>query len=129
VGHCDAIGAAVLKYMENCFLAMKVTFMNQFYDIVQASGTSDTWEHLAEIYHYDTRAGNSHYHVPGPDGDRGYGGKCFAKDVNAMIYYAESLGCNIDLMKKVWELNMKYRKNFDWANIKGAVSDKKVSNG
>jgi UDPglucose 6-dehydrogenase len=117
VGHCDAVGAAILKYMENCFLAMKVIFMNQFYDIVKASGTNDSWDHLSKIFHYDSRMGNSHYKVPGPDGDRGYGGKCFCKDLGALIHYAEEIGCNIDLIKTVVDLNLNlYRTNIDWVN-------------
>jgi len=76
VGHCDAIGAAILKYMENSFLSTKVIFMNQFYDVIKASGATTSWDDLMTIFHYDSRMGNSHYKVPGPDGDRGFGGKC-----------------------------------------------------
>jgi len=76
VGEVDLIAAGVLKYMENCFLALKVTFMNQFFDVLKESGSEDEWQHVAEVFHLDTRMGNSHYSVPGPDGDRGWGGKC-----------------------------------------------------
>jgi UDPglucose 6-dehydrogenase len=125
VGHCDLIAAGFLKYMENCYLAMKVIFMNQFYDILKLSGSTSTWEEVAEIFHYDPRMGNSHYHVPGPDGDFGFGGKCFPKDVNGFIYYAASLGYDLDLMKRVWEINLRIRKDIDWKTIKGAVSESK----
>jgi len=124
VGHCDLIGAGFLKYMENCYLAMKVIFMNQFYQVLKKSGSTSTWEEIAEIFHYDSRMGNSHYHVPGPDGDFGFGGKCFCKDVNSFIYYAESLGYDLTLMKEVWDINMNIRTDIDWANIKGAVTEK-----
>lgn len=123
VGYCDAVGAAVLKYMENCYLALKVSFMNQFYDVLIASGSSTPWQHLAEIFHYDSRMGNSHYMVPGHDGDRGWGGKCFPKDVNAICSEARRLGYPLTLMEEAWKYNLSIRQNIDWCNIKGAVSD------
>jgi len=124
VGHCDLIAAGFLKYMENCYLAMKVIFMNQFYEVLRKSGSKSTWEEVAEIFHYDSRMGNSHYGVPGPDGDFGYGGKCLPKDVNGFIYYAQSLGYDLSLMKEVWNINMDIRKDIDWAKIEGVVTEK-----
>jgi len=50
---------------------------------------------------------------------------CFCKDVNGFIYYAESLGFDLSLMKEVWDINMKIRKDIDWAKIEGAVTEKK----
>ena len=82
---CDLISSGVLKYMENCYLALKVTFMNQMYDIHQSSGSTDSWDTLSEIFHGDPRMGNSHGKVPGPDGDRGWGGKCVLPDAKAKI--------------------------------------------
>lgn len=126
VGYCDAIGAAVIKYMENSFLALKVSFMNQFYDLLQASGSETPWETIAEIFHFDPRMGNSHYHVPGHDGDRGYGGKCLVKDTNAICCYARDLGINLSLIEEACRYNLSIRKDIDWVNIKGAVSDKSI---
>ena len=85
VGYCDAIGAAVIKYMENSFLAMKVSFMNQFYDLLKASGSKTEWNHLAEIFHFDSRMGNSHYRIPGHDGDRYWGGKCVMPNSKLLV--------------------------------------------
>jgi len=122
---CDLISAGILKYMENCFLALKVTFMNQMFEIHKASGSNDSWDSLVEIFHGDPRMGNSHGKVPGPDGDYGYGGKCFPKDVNAMINYTyDELGFDFDLMKKVWEINLRIRKDIDWLKTPGATTNK-----
>jgi len=123
VGYCDAIGAAVIKYMENSFLAMKISFMNQFYDLLKQSGSKTEWNHLAEIFHYDSRMGNSHFIIPGHDGDRHWGGKCFPKDINAIIYDAKKLGCNLTILEEVWNYNLENRKDINWAKIKGAVSE------
>ena len=40
--HTSARVAELCKYMENCFLATKVAFVNQFYDIARATGVDFT---------------------------------------------------------------------------------------
>ncbi len=109
VGCCDLVGAAILKYMANCFLALKVTFMNECCELVRRSGTTSSWQDLARILHFDPRLGNSHYQVPGPDGRFGWGGKCFPKDVSAFIHYAEELGHQLRLLRQAWSLNKQQR--------------------
>ena len=79
--------AEMVKYFINCFLATKVTFANQMYDICQFAGID--YDKVCEYALYDTRIGKSHLAVPGPDGDRGFGGHCFPKDLLAMIKFAE----------------------------------------
>lgn len=81
--------AALMKYTINTFLANKVTFMNQIYqlysDVYGKMPHPDTWDEFTHILSMDTRMGTSHFGVPGPDGLFGYGGTCFPKDVKAMI--------------------------------------------
>ena len=61
--------------------------------------------------------------VPGPDGDLGYGGKCFPKDLNALIHLAREKKYRPYLLEEVWRLNEKVRKNKDWLDIPGATSE------
>lgn len=81
--------AALMKYTINAFLASKVVFMNQIYqlycDIYGKKPQFDTWDEFTNILSMDPRMGTSHFEVPGPDGLFGYGGTCFPKDVKAMI--------------------------------------------
>ena len=49
---------------------------------------------------------------------------CWPKDVNAIIYEAKKLGCDLTIMEEVWRYNLKNRKDINWAKIKGAVSEK-----
>ena len=73
---------------------------------------------------YDSRIGKSHLMVPGPDGDRGFGGHCFPKDLKALVFFASSAGLEPDVLEKVLEKNDKIRKNRDWEGMKGrAVSE------
>ena len=112
--------AQLIKYMANCFFATKVSFMNEMYEVCQA--IDGNWETAIEGFITDGRIGNSHIDVPGHDGDFGFGGKCFPKDLNAMIKKAESLGVSPDVMKGAWEKNTQVRKDLDWYDIPGAVT-------
>ena len=70
----------------------------------------------------DMRIGNSHYDVPGHDGSRGYGGKCFPKDVKAFIAWAEKNNLTVDVCKAADLVNERVRDVKDWNDIKGATS-------
>ena len=67
----------------------------------------------------DKRLGNSHFNVPGPDGDFGFGGHCFPKDLNALIFLSDKLGSTNNILKSVLKTNDKVRKNRDWEEMKG----------
>ena len=74
--------AETVKYFTNCFLATKVIFANEMYDICKSVNVD--FDKVTEYSLYDKRIGKSHLMVPGPDGDRGFGGHCFPKDIEAM---------------------------------------------
>ena len=106
----DAVSAAFLKYQENAFLAMKVSFMNEMFDIFQRSGSQCTWDQLQRAFHQDhERMGTTHWQVPGPDGLRGWGGRCLPKDVAALQSYAEQLGVDTPLLRTAWNRNLRDR--------------------
>lgn len=101
----DSRTAELAKYMENCFLAAKVTFCNEFYDIARKAGVDYT--ELRETWLMDERMGRSHTFVY-PE-KRGFDGKCLPKDVAALISQADELGADATFMKAVQEKNEKYR--------------------
>ena len=114
--------AEMVKYFINCFLATKVTFANQMYDICESSNID--YDKVCEYALLDKRIGSSHLAVPGPDGDRGYGGHCFPKDVSAIVYFAEQNNASLDFLSQVGVSNSQYRNNKDWLEMKGrAVSE------
>jgi UDPglucose 6-dehydrogenase len=80
IAHTSAKTAELCKYMENAFLATKVTFVNQFYDI--ASLFNVDFEELINLWTLDERVGTSHCRVTP---ERGFGGKCLPKDLRAII--------------------------------------------
>ena len=112
--------AQLIKYMANCFFATKVSFMNEMYQVCQA--INGDWDSALDGFVSDGRIGNSHIDVPGHDGDFGFGGKCFPKDISAMIKRSEELGIDPKVMKGAWEKNKEIRKNLNWYDIPGAVT-------
>ena len=114
--------AEMVKYFTNCFLASKVIFANQMYEICKESEID--YDKVCEYALYDTRIGKSHLAVPGPDGDLGFGGHCFPKDLAAMIYFASQNKAESEFFKQVTSSNEKYRSNKDWLKMKGrAISE------
>lgn len=103
--------AALYKYMMNSYLATKVTFMNDWKKISQACEVD--LKDLAYIAAHDNRIGNTHMQVPGPDGENGWGGACFPKDIAAIQMEALDLGIDLELLGRVEDLNKKHRKNND----------------
>jgi UDPglucose 6-dehydrogenase len=114
--------AELIKYMANCFFATKISFMNEMKQISEKLGTN--WEDAINGFISDGRIGNSHIDVPGHDGELGFGGKCFPKDINAIIKKAEQLGIDPKVLKATWDKNLEVRKNLDWYQIEGAVTTK-----
>jgi UDPglucose 6-dehydrogenase len=112
--------AELVKYMCNCFFATKIAFLNEFYDMAEVAGVP--YEDLRDMFLSDFRIGNSHTDVPGHDGDRGYGGACFPKDMNAIIHWARDNGFYADMCKAAEKVNKRVRENKDWEDIKGATS-------
>lgn len=106
INQIDAKSAELAKYMENSFLATKVTFCNQFYDLAQAFGLN--YNVVREAWLLDPRIGRSHTFVYSEK--RGYGGSCLPKDISAIIYQAKEYGIEIPLLQAVVETNNLYHK-------------------
>ena len=114
--------AQFIKYMANCFFATKVAFMNEMRQAADLLGCD--WNTAMDGFISDGRIGNSHLDVPGHDGQMGFGGKCFPKDLNAFISLFDSLGAEPTVMRAAWEKNLEVRESWDWELIEGAVSKK-----
>ena len=98
----DIKTAALAKYTMNSFYAVKITFMNAMYDVATQLGVE--WDTLTPILAAQPWMGSHHFRVPGPDGQRGFGGPCLPKDTEALVKEFD-----IALLKKILELNKQYR--------------------
>ena len=112
--------AEMIKYAANVFLASQIGIANEIYQICKVLGID--YGEVKNAVLQDKRIGRN-IDVPGPDGDIGFGGKCFPKDLNALIYLAREHMYRPYLLEEVWRLNERLRKNIDWLNIAGAVSE------
>jgi len=48
--------------------------------------------------------------VPGPDGQYGWGGTCFPKDIAAILHEAMDLDTELELLGRVEDINKQHRK-------------------
>lgn len=78
--------AELYKYAHNCFLATKVTFWNEIYHA--ANRCKANFDLIRDLLVDTGKAGSTHNKVPGPDGQFGYGGACFPKDMAAFAQWS-----------------------------------------
>jgi UDPglucose 6-dehydrogenase len=105
----DFMITELAKYMRNVYLAVKVTFANEVYDLCQKLGI--TYDSVKEAMLSQGGIEPGHWQVPGPDGKLGYGGACFPKDTQALYdLMTEYSDINAEICKAVVEGNSKRRK-------------------
>lgn len=97
--------AELCKYMENAFLALKVTFCNEFYELARRFDVD--YSELREAWLLDPRIGRSHTFVL--ESARGFGGKCLPKDLAAIVRHAEAAGYEPALLREILRSNEHFR--------------------
>jgi UDPglucose 6-dehydrogenase len=112
----SAYEASFVKYTINSFLATKITFFNQLYDLVNMYGCS--YNIITRAVGKDPRVGIGHTRVPGYDKKRGFGGACLPKDISAFHKFSEferkdGEVVSFDLLTKVMEINNRYRSRYE----------------
>lgn len=85
---CSAVEAEIIKYMENTFIATKVTFCNEFYNICKAFGVD--YHRVREGFLLDPRM-SRYFSFVYPD-NRGWGGHCIKKDLESIIHASTKQG-------------------------------------
>lgn len=108
---CSMKEASIVKYASNSFLALKTSYFNQLYDVCQSTNTD--FDIVRHIMSQDLRIGSDHTMVPGPDGERGWGGHCFPKDTLAYTLWARSIDARQSVLESAISYNNMVRKNID----------------
>jgi len=116
----DAKTAEFIKYMCNCFYAVKISAFNEFYQLAKKMDVS--WDASMAGILSSGWVNPMHTQVPGTDGDYGFGGKCFPKDISAFIRCFEENDTKPSVMRAALEKNMEVRQNLNWLYIEGAIS-------
>lgn len=101
------------KYFRNSFLAAKVSFFNQVYDLCEAAGVN--FNVVRELVAADARIGESHSRVTS---ERGFGGHCFPKDTAAILNTGYYYGVELSNIYSAVTYNKTIRNEHDsWDNI------------
>jgi UDPglucose 6-dehydrogenase len=105
----DPIEAMIAKLSTNTFLAMKVTFANQLEMLCNANDAS--YDVVKTLLANEGRLGSTHWDVPGPDGQKGFAGKCFPKDVKTFEADIIKSKIHVDLIRAISDINDTIRFN------------------
>jgi UDPglucose 6-dehydrogenase len=115
----DIKTAEMIKYVANVMLAAQISIANEIFRICKGVGIDYNTVKMAVLQ--DPRIG-SNIDVPGHDGEFGFGGKCFPKDLRALIYMARERNVEPYLLDEVWRSNLSVRAKHDWLDIQGATT-------
>jgi UDPglucose 6-dehydrogenase len=91
--------AELIKYANNTFLAMKVSFINMIANLCQKIPGTDV-ETVAKAIGLDKRIG-PHFLKAGA----GWGGSCWPKDLKALIKFGEKMNTKLPLVNATLEIN------------------------
>jgi UDPglucose 6-dehydrogenase len=114
--------AEMTKYVANCMLATKISFINEMANLCDRVG-ADINEVRRGIGH-DTRIGFA-FLFPGV----GYGGSCFPKDVRALVAVAESHDVEPSVLRSVDRVNTAQKEvlfHKMHRHFEGALADKVI---
>jgi UDPglucose 6-dehydrogenase len=96
--HMSNVSAEMTKYAANCFLATKISFINEMAKLCDFTGADI--EEVRKGISSDQRIGK-HFLYPGP----GYGGSCFPKDVKALIHTASEHDMKLSIVQAAEDVN------------------------
>lgn len=95
----------LIKYFRNSFLATKVAFFNQIYDLCDKLNLN--YDAVANGIGIDSRITSSHTQVTE---QRGFGGHCFPKDTSAILHTANGVDYDLTILREAVEYNKNIRK-------------------
>jgi UDPglucose 6-dehydrogenase len=114
----DAASAEMIKYAANCFLAMKLSYVNAIAELCERldADIADVTEGIG----YDRRIGQS-FLSPGP----GWGGSCLPKDTHALLQVSDSVDFEFRLLRATIDTNVRqYQRMVD--KIRLAVTGRRT---
>ncbi|WP_036604417.1 UDP-glucose dehydrogenase family protein, partial [Paenibacillus assamensis] len=94
--------AELIKYASNCFLAMKISYINSIANLCDQLGADV--DEVAQGMGLDSRIGHRFLQA-----GIGYGGSCFPKDTYALRHLTQEAGCSFSILEAVIDTNEKQR--------------------
>ena len=101
----DEKSAEITKYAANCFLAMRISFMNELSEYCETIGADI--ENIRIGIGSDSRIGKRFLFA-----GIGYGGSCFPKDVKALLHSTDAVGTPLGIIHAVEEANARQINRF-----------------
>ena len=93
--------AEIIKYMENSYFAMKIIWATEFHELCKKLGAS--YIKCREGWALDNRVDKMHTAVF--EDEKGFGGKCYPKDVNGIVSFSDSIGVDLSILKATLRKN------------------------
>ncbi len=123
----DIKTAEFIKYFSNSFFSLLISYSNELTNLAHKIDVD--FMNVLNAFKLDPRFKSTkkripemmNYLIPGI----GYGGSCFPKDVKTLIYFAKKKGANLEILKKVNEINLKQPKKIS-NQIKKEFLNKKI---
>lgn len=105
IHECPALVAEFTKYVVNCHLATRITFINEMARIAERYGAD--WEDIRAAWLNDPRITPEYTGMRGFE--PGFGGRCWPKDLAAIVMAAEDAGYDPGFLKAVQDANARFR--------------------
>ncbi|MGE5472623.1 MAG: UDP-glucose dehydrogenase family protein [Ignavibacteriales bacterium] len=90
--------AELIKYASNCFLATKISYINEIANFCEKVGANIL--EVAEGMRLDPRIGSMFLNA-----GIGFGGSCFPKDLKALLSFGKEIGYDFKIIEKTLEVN------------------------
>ncbi len=94
----DTRSAEMTKYTSNCFLASRISFINEIANLCESVGADV--ENVIKGVGADSRIGYKFLHT-----SPGFGGSCFPKDLKALTHMAQSEGLPALMLNAIIDVN------------------------
>lgn len=98
----DRKSSELVKYASNCFLAMKITYINEIANLCEKVDANIL--NVVEGMKYDTRIGDKFLNA-----GIGFGGSCFPKDTKSLYKFSIDKNCELKLIKSTIDVNQKQK--------------------
>jgi len=114
---CFALESESMKSGCNGFYAFKIAYFNMLYKTIEkhceetGADTDKTYQKTLKMMLRNNWINPMHTNVPGPDGEFGFGGACFPKDINAMNQHTKRMGVHNAALQGVVDLNLTLRED------------------
>lgn len=104
IHECSSLESELVKYTGNLYLAAKVTFVNEMANICKTYGVD--WEKVRDGWIEDPRTTPAYTHYEGfPPG---FGGRCWPKDLSALIASCEEAGYKPEFLQAIQDANRRF---------------------